>query len=317
MDCAPDSGSSTTQGSPHLGKQEGSESAEVQDTYNGSQKNEKHVEKNERGTKKRGWPKGKKRKKNIPNGPKAPLTGYMRFLNERREQLRAQHPHLSSPEITKMLGSEWSKLPPEEKQCYLDEAEREKQQYVKELQAYRGTEAYKMSTKVAQEKKMRKETTYSMSNGVHAENKSDEKQGKMSMFDIPIFTEEFLNHNKAQEAELRKLRKANIEYEEQNAVLQKHIDNMKSAKEKLEEELSEEQNQNSAIQKHLESLRQMLTSSLANVSLPGSGENATLDTVDSYLTKLHSIVVDDARQNDKLVKKIQEILSKLENSDRP
>ena len=53
-------------------------------------------------------------------------------------------------------------------------------------------------------------------------------------FDIPIFTEEFLDHNKAREAELRQLRKQNTEYEEQNAILSKHIENMKAAIDKLE-----------------------------------------------------------------------------------
>ncbi|XP_078070214.1 SWI/SNF-related matrix-associated actin-dependent regulator of chromatin subfamily E member 1-related-like isoform X2 [Mustelus asterias] len=268
-------------------------------------------------TKKRGWPKGKKRKKNIPNGPKAPLTGYMRFLNERREQLRAQQPDLPFPEITKTLGSEWSKLPPEDKQCYLDEAERAKQQYMKELQEYQQTEAYKMSTIAVQEKKLRKESTHSMSNGMHAEKNDSEQQGRMSMFNIPIFTEEFLDHNKAREAELRKLRKTNIEYEEQNAVLQKHIDNMRSAKEKLEGELAEEQSQNATLHKHLENLRQMLTTSFSNVSLPGSGESVTLDTVDSFMTKLHSIIDEDPQQNEKLVRKVQEVVSSLSSSDGP
>ncbi|XP_072443742.1 SWI/SNF-related matrix-associated actin-dependent regulator of chromatin subfamily E member 1-related-like isoform X2 [Chiloscyllium punctatum] len=320
MDGTPDTGCSTTPGSPQGVKQDEGESPKGHNTYNGSQKNEKRGEKKteeQRVTKKRGWPKGKKRKKNIPNGPKAPLTGYMRFLNERREQLRAQQPDLPFPEITKTLGSEWSKLPPEDKQCYLDEAERAKQQYIKELQEYQKTEAYKMSTIAVQEKKLRKESAHSMSNGMHAEKIDSEQQGRMSMFNIPIFTEEFLDHNKAREAELRKLRKTNIEYEEQNAVLQKHIDNMRSAKEKLEEELAEEQNQNVTLHKHLENLRQTLTNSFSNVSLPGSGESVTLDTVDSFMTKLHSIIDEDPQQNEKLVRKVQEIVSNLGNSDGP
>lgn len=69
--------------------------------------------------KKRGWPKGKKRKKVLPNGPKAPVTGYVRFLNERREHIRALHPDLPFPEITKRLGAEWSRLAPHDKQVLL------------------------------------------------------------------------------------------------------------------------------------------------------------------------------------------------------
>lgn len=68
-------------------------------------------------TKRGGWAKGRKRKKPLrdSNAPKSPLTGYVRFMNERREQLRAKRPEVPFPEITRMLGNEWSKLPPEEK----------------------------------------------------------------------------------------------------------------------------------------------------------------------------------------------------------
>lgn len=53
------------------------------------------------------------------NAPKAPLTGYVRFMNDRREQLRAERPDVPFPEITRMLGNEWSKLPADEKQVGL------------------------------------------------------------------------------------------------------------------------------------------------------------------------------------------------------
>ena len=69
-------------------------------------------------SKRGGWSKGRKRKKPLrdSNAPKSPLTGYVGFMNERREQLRAKRPEVPFPEITRMLGNEWSKLPPEEKQ---------------------------------------------------------------------------------------------------------------------------------------------------------------------------------------------------------
>lgn len=41
-------------------------------------------------------------------------------------------------------------------QRYLDEAEREKQQYMKELRAYQQSEAYKMCAEKIQEKKIKK-----------------------------------------------------------------------------------------------------------------------------------------------------------------
>lgn len=72
------------------------------------------------------WTKGRKRKKTMKdsNAPKAPLTGYVRFMNDRREQLRAERPDMPFPEITRMLGNEWSKLPAEEKQVSGENSER-------------------------------------------------------------------------------------------------------------------------------------------------------------------------------------------------
>ncbi|XP_032222630.2 high mobility group protein 20A [Nematostella vectensis] len=95
-----------------------------------------------------GWPKGKKRKKEYDlNKPKAPVTGYVRFLNSRRESVKHQHPHLTFPEITKMLGQEWNSLLPEEKQKFLDEAEEDKKRYVEELRAYQQSEQYQAFVK--------------------------------------------------------------------------------------------------------------------------------------------------------------------------
>lgn len=53
----------------------------------------------------------------------------MRYLNERRDQLRAEQPDLGFAELTRQLASEWSKLPAEEKQQYLDAADQDKERY--------------------------------------------------------------------------------------------------------------------------------------------------------------------------------------------
>lgn len=71
------------------------------------------------------------------------------------------------------------------------------------------------------------------------------------------------------EAELRQLRKQNTEYEEQNAILSKHIENMKQAIEKLEVEAVQQRSNNLALQHHLDALRSTLTANFAAVPLPG------------------------------------------------
>lgn len=73
----------------------------------------------------------------------------------------------------------------------------------------------------------------------------------------------------AREGELRQLRKQNTEYEEQNAILSKHIDNMKQAIEKLEVEAVQQRNNNMALQQHLDALRSTLTTNFSTVVLPG------------------------------------------------
>lgn len=73
----------------------------------------------------------------------------------------------------------------------------------------------------------------------------------------------------AREAELRQLRKSNMEFEERNAALQKHVESMRTAVEKLEVDVIQERSRNTVLQQHLETLRQALTSSFSTVPLPG------------------------------------------------
>lgn len=90
-----------------------------------------------------------------------------------------------------------------------------------------------------------------------------------SNLDIPIFTEEFLDHNKTRDTELRQLRKSNTDYEQQNAILQKHIESMKGAIEKLENEIMQQKKNNNSLQHHLDHLRSTLTTGFSGVKLPG------------------------------------------------
>ncbi|PSN52387.1 High mobility group protein 20A [Blattella germanica] len=259
-----------------------------------------------------GWPKGKKRKKaqRDQTAPRQPLTGYVRFLNDRREKVRSDNPTLPFPEITKLLAVEWSQLPANQKQNYLDAAEQDRERYLRELQAYKQTEAYKIFTQKQSEKKQREdkpvETTVQP-------DEDTEKETDFSGFDIPIFTEEFLDHNKAREAELRQLRKSNTDYEQQNAILQKHIENMKAAVEKLEVETMQQRNNNVALQQHLDHMRATLTASFQTIPLPGSNEVPTINTIDSYMTRLHSLLLDSStRDHEALVATVRELVGRLE-----
>ncbi|XP_074523739.1 SWI/SNF-related matrix-associated actin-dependent regulator of chromatin subfamily E member 1-related isoform X1 [Halichoeres trimaculatus] len=262
--------------------------------------------------KKRGWPKGKKRKKVLPNGPKAPVTGYVRFLNERREHMRAQYPDLPFPEITKRLGAEWTQLALNDKQRYLDEAEREKMQYAQELKEYQQTEAFQITSAKIQDKRIKKEDPQSVIIRTGLES-SVSKASDISRFDIPIFTEEFLDQNKAREAELRRLRKANIEFEEQNAVLQRHIKDMYNAKERLEAELGLDEKRTQALHQHLLTIKHTLVNSLSSIPLPGTGETASLGNLESYVSRLSGALEGNPHKHRALLTQLREVLSPLDS----
>ncbi|XP_077525257.1 high mobility group protein 20A-like [Amblyomma americanum] len=266
--------------------------------------------------KKTKWTKGKRRKRaRDVNAPEKPLTGYVRFLNDRREGVRTANPTANFSDITKILANEWSKLGPQEKQKYLDEAEKDRERYSKEMEQYQQTEAYKMFTKKQHEKKAKgdESSTAATTNGTTADaGIDDSKKDEIPGFDIPIFTEEFLDHNKGCEAELRQLRKSNTEYEEQNAILSKHIDTMKAAIEKLEVETVQQKNNNLALQQHLATLRSNLAASFASLPLPGTNETATLENIDSYMAKLHTLILDRPQEHEALIASVREIANRLE-----
>lgn len=263
-------------------------------------------------------PKAKKRKKpKDSTAPRVPLTGYVRYLNDRREAVRSGNPNLSFAEITKMLASEWSNLPADKKQEYLDAAEQDRERYTREYNAYKQTEAYKQFTMQKNEKKLKeskekddiKSTTPISQNPITIK---DSQDVDFTNLDIPIFTEEFLDHNKTRDAELRQLRKINTDYEQQNAILSKHIENMKTAITKLESEIMQQEKNNVSLQQHLTYLRTTLTNGFSGVKLPGIKEVATLQNIDNYMNNLHSILLENSSHDTNLLQTVRDIVGKLE-----
>ncbi|XP_042211279.1 uncharacterized protein LOC121858724 isoform X2 [Homarus americanus] len=93
-----------------------------------------------------GWPKGRKRKPELPGAkpPKAPLTAYVLFLNERRKYYKETRPELSFGAVTKLLGAEWSAMTAEQKAAFVTRSEQDKRRYRNELQAYRQSHDYQL-----------------------------------------------------------------------------------------------------------------------------------------------------------------------------
>lgn len=57
-----------------------------------------------------GAAKRKKKKKKDPNAPKTPLTGYMQFAKEHRNEIVAKNPEMKHTMVNKELGRMWKEL---------------------------------------------------------------------------------------------------------------------------------------------------------------------------------------------------------------
>ncbi|XP_067941749.1 high mobility group protein 20A-like [Watersipora subatra] len=247
------------------------------------------------------------------NAPKQPQTGYVMFMNKRREDIKAKNANITFSELTKTIASEWSAMDLVEKKKYLDQAEEKKAKYVEELELYKQTAAFKsfQSKKQALAVAAKGAPSAEATGSTSKAGTTAAAPPRMPGMDLPIFTEEFLEHNKSREKELRELRKLNYQYEEQNAILSKHVEELKGIANSLDEEANTQRNNNIALIQHLESLRDTLTSSFVSIPLPGSKEVPTVATIDSYMTKLHKVILDSPQEHQDLIVAVREVVNKL------
>ena len=86
-----------------------------------------------------GMKKGKGKGKKDPDAPKRPMSSYMYFANEKREEVKKGNPKLSVTEVTKVLGEQWGKLREAGKggtKKYDQLAAKDSLRYQKEKEAY-------------------------------------------------------------------------------------------------------------------------------------------------------------------------------------
>ncbi|KAF1495977.1 Nucleolar transcription factor 1, partial [Megadyptes antipodes antipodes] len=76
--------------------------------------------------------KGKKLKKH-PDFPKKPLTPYFRFFMEKRAKYAKLHPEMSNLDLTKILSKKYKELPEKKKMKYIQDFQREKQEFERNL----------------------------------------------------------------------------------------------------------------------------------------------------------------------------------------
>ncbi|XP_055841599.1 high mobility group protein 20A [Episyrphus balteatus] len=305
----------------------------------------------------------KRRKIKAAGAPKMPLTGYVRYMNVRRDQLRSEFPEKTSIEYTKMIGEEWSAMSEDKKSPFLKEAEVDRQRYITELNDFLKDRPDILASELAKNKiRKRKENLVAKSvltekaqvNGNNLNGNSSTKpssspksietipaatakhstkqpqitqttqthsnvnrrfgQTSGGLYDnggIPIFTEEFLEHNKCVDMELRSLRKSHVDFEQQNAVLEKHVENMKFGVEKMVNENDELQEKNRLLEMYLDKLKLKLSQALSGLAIPTEPNGATLDNIDKYMSDLYKMATTNTHGPASL-NKAKDIIRKLD-----
>ncbi|XP_073830430.1 high mobility group protein 2 [Musca autumnalis] len=344
----------------------------------------------------------KRRKINAEGAPKMPLTGYVRYMNDRREAVRKDNPNKNSIEVTKVIAEEWQSLSSDIKSEYLKAAEVDKQRYLSELHTFlksrpdilaselaknktRKSDAgtsnaaattkssgnkdkgqtsndnVKSSKESGKEKPTTKEsqsstTTSSSQNSekqldknrrsrrtptppFNSNNASSSTSAATSVTgsaapstsaaasssssattitnithapgEIPIFTTEFLEHNKICDMELRSLRKSKTDLEQQNFVLEKHVENMKSGVEKMQTENNELQEKNRLLEIYLDKLKRKLAQALSALPLPSAPNGATVENIDKYMQDLYKMSTSNSH-GPATLNKAKDIIRKLD-----
>lgn len=98
----------------------------------------------------------RKRTKKDPNAPKRPLSSYMLFCQEERENVKKENPDLKAKEILSELGKRWKGLDDDEKKKYQDRFEEDKKRYDQEKAAYDAQKKEEGSEEESKPKKTRR-----------------------------------------------------------------------------------------------------------------------------------------------------------------
>ncbi|GAA31213.2 High mobility group protein 20A [Clonorchis sinensis] len=254
------------------------------------------------------------------NAPRKPPTAFMLYVKQRRLQSE-QLASLAFGERNRILGSEWSNLPADQKAGFFNEAKELRDKYTQLLAEYKKSDAYKDWLASAGSTEMQK----TKARGKH---KLDPISGSVQPdCKIPIFTHEFLEYNRLREVVLRQLKKQAVQLEEETALLSKHVDNLVNAEAKTKSQLQAYQEQLDNEEQLLKRLQKELVAVLGEIVLPHTTvndpnskgtERITETSVESFLSQLgqlhkskqHMDVVNKVIQalNSAIAKKVLKLL---------
>jgi hypothetical protein len=91
----------------------------------------------EKATYKGGWDIPKRRAKKHPLAPKRPMSAFLKYSQTRRSIVKKENPDMSNTDVSRLLGEMWRGASPEEKAPYVEQEERERAIYKKNIAQWR------------------------------------------------------------------------------------------------------------------------------------------------------------------------------------
>lgn len=68
----------------------------------------------------------------VNKGPRRPLSPYIFFSQEKRKELKKEHPEWNSSQIMKQVSILWQKMSPEEKRDFQEQSKKDRERYENE-----------------------------------------------------------------------------------------------------------------------------------------------------------------------------------------
>ncbi|XGW19688.1 hypothetical protein V3C99_003493 [Haemonchus contortus] len=200
-----------------------------------------------------------------PHAPRKPRSGYVHFLSSRRSKYGTVKQGCDQKSINVALAAEWQSLTDEQRQPFLDLANKEREQYEIELKAYEQTDHYReFVAKKEQIMRLRKqrrklgvsspdefdesmdlEEKLSEDTKKKLKNEGRDKNAGLNLSAVPtlpntnisIFSSEFLEYNKNRESQLRSLRREISVAEAEKDAMQRTIAKMQENNVALESQI--------------------------------------------------------------------------------
>lgn len=223
-------------------------------------------------------------------------------------------------EITKLVAQQWYSLSAEAKQPFLDAAKEDAARFKRELEAFKlenpdedvrirkrkgGKKGKAKLLEESPPEPDHKDGTSKPEKKISSKSTSIVKPPSdpvppppsvvaqkisrdliMTDCDLPIFTETFLEHNRAIESELKGLRKSNMDMEQENSVLYMHIESIQNGVSKVETEVHSAKTQNQQLEVYLNRLKSQLSNDFGSLVLPTMRSGATQENVVDYMNNL-------------------------------